>query len=332
MAAPPRSSDVTLPESVLARIQQGVQHISGIFPDPPSARPAREEQRDFWTEHQPGFRFTDAAIGTPEFYREVEEHRYRLEPAVPTLARFFNWSGKDVLDAGCGIATDGINFARAGASYTGIDFSPSALSLAERRFNLEGKSGRFVAGSIVELPFDDGAFDLVYSNGVIHHLQETEQAVSEMHRVLRPGGVAIVMVYHRDSLNYRFTVMLLRRALVGLLLVPGMATVAARVTGERSSVLEGQRNLLQAHGLRYLLDRQLFLSNNTDGPGNPLSKVYSRRDAYELFSAFRDVRLNTRFLNLRIYPGGDVVARMRPARKLEQHIGWHLWIEAYKHQ
>ena len=248
------------------------------------------------------------------------------------MARFFNWSGKDVLDAGCGIATDGINFARAGASYTGIDFSPSALSLAERRFNLEGKSGRFVAGSIVELPFDDGAFDLVYSNGVIHHLQETEQAVSEMHRVLRPGGVAIVMVYHRDSLNYRFTVMLLRRALVGLLLVPGMATVAARVTGERSSVLEGQRNLLQAHGLRYLLDRQLFLSNNTDGPGNPLSKVYSRRDAYELFSAFRDVRLNTRFLNLRIYPGGDVVARMRPARKLEQHIGWHLWIEAYKHQ
>jgi SAM-dependent methyltransferase len=285
---------------------------------------------DFWTGYQPGFRFSDHPPGSPEFFREVTEHRYRAEPHIPEIARFERWSGRDVLEVGCGIATDGSRFARAGARYVGVDRSPTALDLARRRFDLEDLSSDFLAAPATELPFEDEAFDLVYSHGVIHHIESTQAAVHEFHRVLRPGGTGLVMVYHRDSLNYRVNIMVLRRLLALGLAVPGAAGAMARLTGEDPAVLEGHRRLLRRHGLRYLTDGQLFLSNNTDGPGNPLSKVYSRADAVRLFDEFGEVSTRVRFLNLRLIPGGDRLAPTAPARRLERRWGWHLYVEARK--
>lgn len=296
-----------------------------------SPSPSTDAERSgFWTENQPGFKFTDAVPGTPEFYAEVEAHRYGLEPAIPEMARFGEWRDRDVLEAGCGIATDGINFARRGARYTGVDFSDSAVALARNRFELEGVEGRIEQASIAALPAADASLDLVYSNGVIHHLPETGDVVAEMHRVLRPGGTAIVMVYHRSSLNYWVNILVIRRLLALGLLVPGAAGALGRLTAERPDVLDGHRRLLDEHGLGYLRDRELFLSNNTDGPDNPLSKVYTRADARELFSAFSSVRTAVRFMNLRLYPAGDRLAATRLSRSLERRIGWHLWIEAVK--
>ena len=171
-------------------------------------------------------------------------------------------------------------------------------------------AGRFVERSIIELPFDDASFDLVYSMGVIHHLPDTERAclrVSPRPAAGRSSDRAIVMVYHRDSFNYRFTILVLRRALVSLLLLPGGPALVGRLTGERIDVLEGHRHLLREHGLNYVRDHQLFLNNNTDGPGNPLSKVYGRKEARELFARFDEVRTTVRFLHLRSYPGGGLL-------------------------
>jgi SAM-dependent methyltransferase len=293
----------------------------------PTVEPAREA---FWTGYQPGFRFTDAEPGTPEFFRAVEEHRYALEPHIPEVVEFERWAGRDVLEAGCGIATDGLRFARAGARYTGLDGSPTALELARRRFTMQGVDARFEHGSVAALPFADESFDLVFSHGVIHHTHDTEAAVADFHRVLRPGGTAIVMLYHRGSLNHHFTIMGVRRALAAMLLVPGAAGAVARATGEDPAVLEGHRQLLREHGLSYLTDRGLFLSNNTDGPGNPLSKVYSRAEARQLFARFDDVQTAVRFLNLRAFPGGDRMAATPLARALGRRIGWHLYVKATK--
>lgn len=284
--------------------------------------------QEFWTTYQPGFKFSDAPVGSPEFFAAVERHRYQLEPAIPEKARFGDWAGRDVLEAGCGIATDGINFARHGANYTGVDFSDSAVSVARRRFELEGVPGRIVQASITELPAADQSQDLVYSNGVIHHVPDTQRVVNEMFRVLRPGGKAIVMVYHRSSLNYHLNIMLIRRTMALALVVPGFPALAQRITGEEPAVIDGHRALLREHGYRYLTDRQLFLNNNTDGPGNPLSKVTTRAEAQRLFARFQDVRTDARYLNLRIYPGGHRLAGTKLARRLERRCGWHLWIEA----
>ena len=83
------------------------------------------------------------------------------------------------------------------------------------------------------------------------------------------------------------------------------------------------------HG-RDLTDRELFLSNNTDGPGNPLSKVYSAGEARQLFSGFDQVMTAVRYLNLRIYPAGERLASMALSRWLERRIGWHLYVTAIK--
>jgi ubiquinone/menaquinone biosynthesis C-methylase UbiE len=284
----------------------------------------------FWAQSQPGFRFSSEEVGSARFFTEVESHRYTLEPHIPSIARFERWSGRDVLEAGCGIATDGLQFARAGARYTGLDVTKVALDLARQRFDLEGQDGRFVEGSVTALPFEDQSFDLVYSHGVIHHVPGTQRAVEEFHRVLRPGGIALVMIYHRQSLNFWFNIMVVRRMLAALLLLPRAPDLIAGMTGETSGLIRAHRELLRQHGLRYLTDRNLFLSKNTDGPGNPLSRVFSRREALHLFRAFEKVSLRTRYLNLRIYPGGQRLAGTSFARRVERRLGWHLYVEAQR--
>jgi SAM-dependent methyltransferase len=287
-------------------------------------------RREFWSEYQPGFRASGAPPGSPEFFAEVEAHRYALEPHILELVDFERWAGRDVLEAGCGIATDGARFVRAGARYVGMDFSPTALGLAERRLSDAGGSAGLVQGSITSLPFADASFDLVYSNGVIHHVPDTGRVIDEFHRVLRPGGTAIVMVYHRRSFNYLVSIMLIRRALAALLLVPGADRAIARATGEEPAVLEGHRNLLRTHGLRYLTDAALFLSHNTDGPGNPLSKAFTAAGMRRAFGRFAHVDTQVRFLNLRAYPGGERLERLGVVQAAGRRAGWHLWIRAKK--
>jgi SAM-dependent methyltransferase len=287
-------------------------------------------RRAFWTRYQPGMRVAEAPLGSAAFFDAVEAHRYRLEPDIPEIARFQDWRGRDVLEAGCGIGTDAMQFVRAGARYTGLDFSPTALELAQRRTDLEGAKARFVLGSVASLPFPDDSFDLVYSNGVIHHLPETGRAIQEFHRVLRDGGTAIVMVYHRASLNFYVSVMTIRRLLAAVLLVPGAEAALARLTGEQREVLADHHELLRRQGWGYLANPAAFLSHNTDGPGNPLSKVYSAETMLKAFSMFADVHTQIRFLNLRAYPLGERLEIMPVVRRLGRRWGWHLWITAHK--
>jgi ubiquinone/menaquinone biosynthesis C-methylase UbiE len=269
-------------------------------------------------------------VGSREFFAEIETHRYALEPDIAELVQFERWADKDVLEAGCGMATDGVRFVRAGARYVGVDFSRTALGLAARRLERETGTAELVQASITDLPFTDASFDLVYSNGVIHHLPETAAAVAEFLRVLRPGGTAIVMVYHRRSFNFLVSIMTVRRLCASLLLVPGAAHGIARLTGEPPAVLAEHRELLRAHGLRYLADPALFLSHNTDGPGNPLSKVYSATTMRRAFARFADIETHVRFLNLRAYPAGERLERLAVVRALGRRYGWHLWIRATK--
>jgi len=138
------------------------------------------------------------------------------------------------------------------------------------------------------------------------------------------------MVYHRSSLNYRFNILVVRRTLAAMLAVPGVASLLHRAAPTDGDLVVEHQRLLRTHGLRYLGDTRLFLSNNTDGPGNPLSKVYSRDEATQMFrrAGFTSVETSVRYLNLRLYPKGDRLATTRPARSVERRIGWHLYVRA----
>ena len=100
------------------------------------------------------------------------------------------------------MGTDLAQFATHGAVVTDLDLSAGHLQLAEENFRLRGLEGRFIHYDAETLPFDDGSFDVVYSNGVLHHTPNTSAVVREIHRVLRPGGRAILMFYAEDSLHH----------------------------------------------------------------------------------------------------------------------------------
>ena len=289
----------------------------------------KERVRAFWQAHPCGTKFADAEPGTAKFYELVEEHRYTKEWHIPEAANFANASGLKVLEVGCGLGTDGAQFARAGADYTGVDLTEAAVELARKRFAVSGLRGRFQTADAENLAFENESFDLVYSHGVLHHTPDTGRAVNEIWRVLRPGGRAVVMLYHRDSYNYRVNISLLRRAGARLLKTEAGIRLVHRITGEPIESLREHARLLREGEENYLKPDE-FLSQNTDGAGNPLARVYSREEARELFKAFSRVELRTYFLNKRWLPLlGNVLSRSAEAR-LASRWGWHLWIYATK--
>jgi SAM-dependent methyltransferase len=292
----------------------------------PGAEELKERVRVFWQAHPCGTKFSDAEIGTPEFFARVEAHRYEKEWHIPGAADFQNTRGLRVLEIGCGMGTDGAQFAKAGAIYTGMDLTDAAVELARKRFQVSGLEGEFHVADAERLDFPDASFDLVYSHGVLHHTPDIEAAVREIHRVLKPGGRAMVMLYHRGSYNYRVGIRVLRRAGAGLLTSEAGIKLINLLTREPIDSLREHAQLAK-NGNSSADD---FLSQSTDGAGNPLARVYSRREARELFKDFSGVELRAYFLNKRFIPliGGLLPRSVESA--LASRWGWHLWIYAKK--
>ncbi len=155
---------------------------------------------DYWQEDPCGEVY---AIGTSqaERLREQQRARYELEPYIPEFARFPDGGDRDVLEIGVGMGADHAEWARVGPrSLTGVDLTPRAIEYTADRLSLLGLDSALRVADAEGLPFEDDSFDLVYSWGVLHHSPDTHRAIQEVYRVLRPGGVARIMVYHRHSL------------------------------------------------------------------------------------------------------------------------------------
>ena len=288
----------------------------------------KERVRAFWQQNPCGTKFADASPGSRRFYELVEEHRYKKEWHIPTAAGFANSKNLSVLEVGCGLGTDGAQFAKAGAKYTGIDLTDAAIELAKRRFDLFNLPGTFRVADAERLHFANNSFDIVYSHGVLHHTPDTAAAVREIHRVLRPGGKAVVMLYHRDSYNYRVNISMLRRAGVNLLKWNAGVKLVHLLTGEAEERLREHARLLRIQS--DYSNSQEFLSQNTDGAGNPLARVYSRNESRELFKDFAHVQLRTYFLNKRWLPLLGPILPRSVESQLASRWGWHLWIYATK--
>jgi SAM-dependent methyltransferase len=288
----------------------------------------KERVRAFWQQNPCGTKFADAPPGSRRFYELVEEHRYKKEWHIPAAAAFADSKDLSVLEVGCGLGTDGAQFAKAGAKYTGIDLTHAAVDLAKRRFELFDLPGMFRVADAERLSFPNNSFDIVYSHGVLHHTPDTAAAVREIHRVLRPGGKAVIMLYHRDSYNYRINISMLRRTGVNLLKCKAGVKFVHLLTGETEENLhEHARRLKDQSGYS---SSDEFLSRNTDGADNPLARVYSRAEARELFKDFAHVELRTYFLNKRWLPLlGPILPRPLESQ-LASRWGWHLWIYATK--
>src|SRR5689334_23952194 len=121
----------------------------------------KERVRVFWQENPCGTKFADAPPGSKRFFELVETHRYEKEWHIPAAAGFSRTKNLRVLEIGCGLGTDGAQFARAGADYTGVDLTSAAVEFAQKRFELFELPGTCRTADAENLDFSDNSFDLV---------------------------------------------------------------------------------------------------------------------------------------------------------------------------
>jgi ubiquinone/menaquinone biosynthesis C-methylase UbiE len=154
----------------------------------------------YWNERIHDLEMTEHPVGTKEFFDDLDEYRFDKLHYLPRVVDFSAYRGKTLLEVGCGIGTDLVRFARGGAIVTGVDLSSTAIDLARRNFELHGVAARELRVANGEaLPFPDSSFDVVYGHGVVQYTAEAPALIRECHRVLKPGGEAIFMVYNRVS-------------------------------------------------------------------------------------------------------------------------------------
>jgi ubiquinone/menaquinone biosynthesis C-methylase UbiE len=161
-----------------------------------------EEVRKYW-EREPCGTGEPISGGvaplTREWFERIEEHRYREEPFIHSVAQFTLHRGKKMLEVGVGAGTDHLQWARAGCDCHGVDLTDTAIETTRAHLALYGFASELRRLDAERLPFPDASFDLVYSWGVIHHSHKPDRVVDEIGRVLKPGGQFIGMLYGRRS-------------------------------------------------------------------------------------------------------------------------------------
>ncbi len=211
--------------------------------------------RDFWNEASCGEKLYLQDNQTKEGFEEQARIRYLLEPYIKSFADFDSGKGKTVLEVGVGLGADHQKWAMSGANLYGIDLTQRAVENTTNRLKLFGLNSSLEIADAESLPFENEFFDIVYSWGVIHHSPDTHRAVNEIYRVLKKGGVAKIMIYHKYSfVGY---MLWLRYGLLRFRPFTSLKTIYSR----------------------YL-----------ESPG---TKAYSINEANELMSQFREVKIST---------------------------------------
>ena len=205
---------------------------------------------------------------------------------------YADFKAKRVLDIGCGNGYVLSRYAAQGAEVHGVDISSAAIAICRKRFQLYGLSGSFVQANAEKLPFENDFFDCACSMGVLHHVPDTERAVAEIFRVLKPGGKFMLMVYHRNSALYRI-----------------MFPLQSMLKNKPASQLV----------------------NEVDGIGNPKGDVYSRAELKSLLAQFEHLHMFAGLLQgYMVLPKFGHYIPDRLLRPFERLCGWFLYATCKK--
>lgn len=242
--------------------------------------------------------------GSKEFFEDAINYRYDIyAPWLKKIISKEDVKGKKLLEVGYGMGADLLEFAKNGAICTGIDLTPNHVSFAKKLFKIYGFSANMTRGDAESLVFAENSFDYVYSHGVIHHTPNTQKALNEIHRVLRPYGKALIMVYHKNSFAFYGKVIAYHGIAKGKLLKKDINEILSETIEENSEKTK------------------------------PLVKVYSKR-------AFSKMLQDANFKICSIYAHHIMnEKRMKPVknalpeffiRGLEKRYGWYLIAEVLK--
>ena len=291
--------------------------------------------QEFWKTEPCGTHDLTTKRGTPEFYERYREFRFSSEWHIPDLVPFGETDGKQVLEIGCGAGADGVMFAQHGAEYTGIDLTETAVDATRRHFDVLGLRGRFQVENAEKLSFADGSFDFVYSHGVLHHTPHPDLAFGEVYRVLKPGGKAVLMLYHKHSINYYLRILGYMRGRILLRILSRVGhfsedrkQLSDGIRGVRGntepSVWQIHYNNFLRSGWSYLRSRN-FIHHATDGPECPIAFVYTQRSVRRAFTGFRTVDTRVAHLPLHKLLFGRAVPRGLE-KQLASRFGWYIFI------
>ena len=161
--------------------------------------PTTADVRNYWNEHIHDLEISRQAPGSRAFFADLDQYHFEKLHHLLRLVDFDGYSGKRVLDVGCGAGTDLVRFAKGGALVSGVDISPSAVALARQNFSQQDLEADLREADGEHLPYADGTFDLVFAHGVVQYTPNSRALVEECRRVLKPGGDAIFQVYNRIS-------------------------------------------------------------------------------------------------------------------------------------
>gem|GEM_PF-448615 len=183
----------------------------------PETEETVDQIRDYWDARTLGVQYVkDDSLerGTPEYFAHIRPwmNPYKFPWIMERIeAEAQRLQGAHLLEVGCGMGFDSVEFLKRGVRVTATDLTPSAVATTRRHFEVEGLVAEDVReANALDLPFPDGTFDAVWANGVLHATGDTDRAVQEVHRVLKPGGRAIISHFYRKP-SWMYTVSRLGR-------------------------------------------------------------------------------------------------------------------------
>lgn len=228
-------------------------------------------------------------------YDKKRSFRYSLQDYMHDVFKFGDFSGKLILEVGCGAGIDSAEFARNDARVISTDLTRQGTELTRDLLIKSGLPSSVIQSDAKALPFKDNTFDCVYSFGVLHHIPDVEVALGEIYRVLKPGGRVMVMLYHRDSLLYAYSIIYWRGIKEGL--------------------------------LKTLTPEELVSCYSERNEGCPYTRAFTKDEAKNLFSSqFKQVTTKVHY-NVVDLPEQRKV-KVKVPDKYE--LGWHLIVKAVK--
>lgn len=216
--------------------------------------------KDYWETHAPQTWYSGKKPLTMEWFNEVEYERFKTYyEYIPEVAEFEYHFGEKVLEIGVGVGTDLVQYAKNGCYVHGIDLTENAVQVTRKNLELHNfYSNNVKIGDAEKMPYHDNTFDLIYTFGVLHHTPDIKKALKEIHRVLKPEGKAIIMLY-----------------------AVGWKHIVKRI------IIQG---IFRGGLLKY--GYQKTINKNTEVHGNsPLTKVYMKGPVKKLFRKFGEVQI-----------------------------------------
>lgn len=236
-----------------------------------------EQVRAFWDRLPLGADADLGDLGTRQWAENLD--RVKTDIGLAGVLDLFAPSrlrGLRVLDVGCGTGYWARLLIPRGVIYQGVDISPRSVDVARRSVEALGFSSSGIqVGNAEDLPFADGSFDHVVSEGVIHHSPDTQRCIQEIHRVLRANGTGAISVYYR-----------------GLVLrSPSLFTMARRTMRLLHVAVPGRQRADMA-----LTSSPEDFVRQYDGVENPIGRAYTAGEVRSMFGAFSSLRIVRYFL------------------------------------